>query len=69
MVPPERLRRLVARQRVVQARQLQSLPGGLLHDGSQPGNALIPPVAEQLRVQRAHDHPPARQRRPGLRRS
>ena len=51
-----------ALERVVEAHQLEALTLALVDDRAQPGDALIPPVAEQLGVERAHDQPTARQR-------
>ena len=52
----------MALERVVQAHELQSLSRALLDHRAQPHNTLIPPVPEQLRVERAHEQPATRQR-------
>ena len=49
--------RLQPLQRVVEAHQLEPLPRALLHDRLQPRDPLVPPVAEQLGIQRAHRQP------------
>ena len=49
--------RLEPLQRVVEPHQLESLPRALLDHRLQPCDPLIPPVAEQLGVQRTHRQP------------
>ena len=47
---------VVAPERVVEGRQTKMLAGRLLQHRPQPVNAFVPPVAEQLGVERAHAH-------------
>src|SRR5439155_16570550 len=48
-----RRHRVVRLVRLVEVREAQPLRGGLLDDEAQPRRALVPPVAEQLGVERA----------------
>ena len=60
---------LAALERVVQAHELEALARALLDHRAQPADALVPPVPEQLGVERAHDQATAGQPSIGRRRS
>ena len=50
-------RRLAQIERVVESHELESLPLALVDHSLQPDQTLVPPVSEQLGVQRAHRQP------------